>query len=56
MEAKEAQEQTEKRWLAIIADPTAFPSCGWCIFAIGMTTENMHQCHNCPVVRVFGKS
>ena len=57
MEAKEAQEQTEKRWLAIIADPTAFPSsCGWCLFAIGMTTKNMHQCHNCPVVRVFGDS
>lgn len=57
MEAREAQKQTEKRWLAHIADPANSPlACGWCIFAIGMTTENMHHCHKCPVVRVFGDS
>lgn len=57
MRPEEFQEQTEKRWLAIIADPANSPlACGWCMFAIKMTTENMHQCHKCPVVRVFGDS
>ena len=57
MDAKKAQEQTEKRWLAIIANPADAPlNCGWCVFAIRMTTRDMHQCHNCPVVRVFGDS
>ena len=58
MEAKEAQEQTEKRWLAIIADPADYPQwvCGWCQFAIGMRTRGGSQCPKCPVVRVFGCS
>lgn len=57
MDAREAQERTEKRWLAIIANrDNSPPLCGWCLFAIGMTTENMHHCHKCPVVRVFGES
>ena len=57
MDPREAQERTEARWLAFIADTDDYSlTCGWCLFAIGMTTEDMSQCHNCPVVRVFGDS
>lgn len=57
MDAKEAQERTEKRWLAIIAgSDDSPPACGWCIFAIGMMTKAGSQCPKCPVVRVFGCS
>lgn len=57
MDAKEAQDQTERRWLAEIANPNDVPpACGWCLFAKAMTTENRHRCHTCPVVRVFGDS
>lgn len=57
MNPKEAQEQTEKRWLAIIASPADAPlACGWCMFALAMTTEEVSKCHKCPVVRVFGES
>lgn len=55
MDPREAQEQTEKRWLAIIANPDDYPGrCGWCMFAIGMMTGAGSQCPKCPVVRVFG--
>ncbi len=57
MEAKKALELTEKRWLAIIANPAERPlNCGWCMFAMGTTTPDMLKCHNCPVRRVFGHS
>ncbi len=57
MEAKEALERTEKRWLAIIADPDDYPlACGWCMFAIERMTGAGSQCPKCPVVRVFGCS
>ena len=57
MDPREAQKRTEVRWLAIIADPANVPpACGWCLFAIGMTTRDMSHCHNCPVILVFGDS
>ena len=57
MEAKEAQERTEKRWLAATASPfSSAPVCGWCIFAHDMTIPGVLKCPKCPVVRVFGCS
>ena len=57
MDPREAQRRTEVRWLAIIdVQQDDLPMCGWCLFAMAMTTKDMSQCHNCPVVRVFGDS
>lgn len=55
MDAKEAQEQSERKWAFLMNEedyrsnqPT--PECGWCIFAPS------DDCNSCPIVTVFGSA
>jgi hypothetical protein len=56
MDAKAAQEMTEKRWLAFINEEDA-AQCGWCLFALGRRSRTLRSaCYYCPVIEVFGES